>query len=81
MNPVKKLGPREAADSSVAALSGDRRALTTPGLARTLSATVAILFRVCLATGALQEMGTFDGGSGDDLGREQEAGGDEDPGD
>ncbi|MBS9720058.1 hypothetical protein JYU29_05070 [Tianweitania sp. BSSL-BM11] len=36
-----------------ACLSGDRRALTSPGLARKLSATLAILFRVCVQSGAI----------------------------
>lgn len=54
----------EAHALALAALSGDRRALTTPGIARKLSATVAILFRVCLASGGLQHIGVDnDGGS------------------
>jgi hypothetical protein len=49
-----------------AALAGDARALTTPGLARTLAATVAVLFRVCVSTGALINVDEedFDGGTG-----------------
>lgn len=54
----------EAHALALAALSGDRRAMTTPGLARKLSATVAILFRVCLATGGLQQEDGHDGGGG-----------------
>lgn len=34
-------------------LAGNPRALTTPGLARILSATVALLFRVSMAAGAI----------------------------
>lgn len=37
-----------------AVLAGDRRAMTTPGLARMLSATAALLFRVSHAAGAFQ---------------------------
>lgn len=44
-----------------AVLAGDRRAMTTPGLARTLSATAAMLFRVSNAAGALQKIEGFDG--------------------
>jgi hypothetical protein len=44
----------EAAKLAELILSGDQRAKTTPGLARILSASVAMLFRVSLAAGALQ---------------------------
>lgn len=44
-----------------AVLAGDRRAMTTPGLARTLSATAALLFRVSHAAGAFQTFEGFDG--------------------
>lgn len=48
-----------------AALSGDSRALTMPGLARTLAATVAVLFRVGVASGALINVDEGnDGGTG-----------------
>ena len=65
-------------------LSGNQRALTTPGLARILAATAAVLCRVSLAAGALQPLETedrHDGGDADDLGNQPAAGGDEDPGD
>lgn len=38
-----------------ACLAGDQRALTTPGLTRRLSATLAILFRVAVERGAVIE--------------------------
>lgn len=63
-----------------AVLAGDRRAMTTPGLARTLSATAALLFRVSLAAGALQKQEGFDGDA-DYSGDRSETAGDEDPGD
>ncbi|GAA2871779.1 hypothetical protein GGQ99_000984 [Aminobacter niigataensis] len=44
-----------------AVLAGDRRAMTQPGLARTLSATAALLFRVSHAAGAFQTIEGFDG--------------------
>lgn len=65
-------------------LAGDQRAKTTPGLSRILCASVAVLFRVSLAAGALQQqhqtedIDDRDGGHLDD---QFEAGGDEDPGD
>ncbi|MDG4894641.1 hypothetical protein P9272_13770 [Mesorhizobium sp. WSM4976] len=62
-----------------ACLSGDRRALTTPGLARYLSAAVAVLFRVSCAAGALQRQGDFDGGDAGYLDNRTETGPDEDP--
>jgi len=46
----------EAAHLAELILSGDQRAKTTPGLARILSASVAMLFRVSLAAGALQQL-------------------------
>ncbi len=60
-------------------LSGDRRAMTQPGLARILSATAALLFRVSLAAGAIQE--TPDGGGERDghLRDQPAADADEDP--
>lgn len=70
-----------------AVLAGDARARTTPGLARILSASVAVLFRVCHAAGALQPiMQTIeDADAGDDdtghLGDQPEAGDDEGGGD
>lgn len=58
-------------------LSGDRRAMTTPGLARILSATAAFLFRVSHAAGAIQPIfGERDDGH---LRDQPAAGGDEDP--
>lgn len=77
-----KLG--EAAQLAELILSGDQRAKTTPGLARILSASVAMLFRVSLAAGALQQKiqtEDFDGRDGGHLDDQLEAGGDEDPGD
>jgi hypothetical protein len=74
----------EAARLAELILSGDARAKTTPGLARILSASVAMLFRVSLTAGALQQqhqtegLDDRDGGHLDD---QFEAGGDEDPGD
>jgi hypothetical protein len=44
----------EAISLAEKALSGDRRALTTPGLARILSASVALLSRVSLTAGAFE---------------------------
>ena len=70
----------EAAALAEQVLAGDRRAITTPGLARILSATAAVLFRVAHAAGALDHQPAFeepDGrGDPDDRG---EAAGDEDP--
>ncbi|TPN57151.1 hypothetical protein [Mesorhizobium sp. B1-1-7] len=61
-------------------LSGDARAKTTPGLARILSASVAMLFRVSHAAGAFlptaEEPDGRDAGYLDD---QPEAGGEEDP--
>ncbi|TDR35717.1 hypothetical protein [Aquamicrobium defluvii] len=70
----------EAAALSRACLSGDRRALTTPGLARILSASVAVLFRVAHHAGAFRhgDLDERDAGHDDDR---QQAGRDEDPGD
>jgi len=45
----------EAVHLAEQCLAGHERALTTPGLARILSATVAILFRVSLAGGTIQQ--------------------------
>jgi len=75
----------EANQLARAALAGDARALTKPGLARTLAATVAVLFRVGFASGALiiddeGDHGEDDGGTGH-LGDQQETGGDEGAGD
>ncbi|WP_147377482.1 hypothetical protein [Mesorhizobium jarvisii] len=70
----------EAARLAELILSGDARAKTTPGLARILSASVAMLFRVSHAAGAFErQQEDFDGGDADDLGNQQEAGGEEDP--
>ncbi len=63
-----------------AVLAGDRRAMTTPGLARTLSATAALLFRVSHAAGAFQTFEGFDGDA-DHRGDRGEEAGDEDPAD
>lgn len=49
-------------------LSGSQRALTTPGLARKLSATVAVLFRVAVAAGAITGEGPVFCEAGDDGG-------------
>ena len=55
----------EALALAKGALSGDRRSLTNPGLARKLSATVAVLFRVCQTAGAIiPENEGGDGGTG-----------------
>lgn len=64
------------------ALAGDARALTRPGLARTLAATVAVLFRVAFASGALiiDDEEKNDGGTGH-LDDQPEAGRDEGAGD
>lgn len=59
------------------ALAGDRRALTTPGLARILSASAALLFRVSQAAGAIQATGHHDGTGSGHLDDQQEARGDE----
>jgi hypothetical protein len=61
-----------------ACLSGNRHALTSPGLARKLSATVAILFRVSVQSGAIQQQGNIDDGDGLQPDRSK-ARGDEDP--
>ncbi|CDX54527.1 hypothetical protein MPL1032_190135 [Mesorhizobium plurifarium] len=63
-----------------ACLSGDRRALTTPGLARILSSTVAVLFSVSTAAGAFQRIEDPDGGDAGYLDDQPEAGSEEDPG-
>lgn len=60
-----------AAELAHACLAGNRRALTTPGLARILSSTVAVLLRVSLAAGGVKSTGELhDGhaGHGDDRG-------------
>ena len=74
----------EANALAEAVLAGDARARTTPGLARILSASVAVLFRVCHAAGALQAIQKIeDADAGDDdtghLGDRPEAGEDENP--
>ncbi|MER9622657.1 hypothetical protein NKI98_14655 [Mesorhizobium sp. M0222] len=70
----------EAAHLAELILSGDQRAKTTPGLARILSASVAVLFRVSLAAGALQrQYEDFDGGDAGHLDDQPEAGSEEDP--
>ncbi len=51
----------EAGALCAAVLSGDRRAGTTPGLARKLSAFALVMFRVCSAANALQHIEGFDG--------------------
>lgn len=74
----------EAAQLAELILSGDQRAKTTPGLARILSASVAMLFRVSLAAGALQQQHLtedFDDRDGGHLDDQLETGSDEDPGD
>lgn len=58
------------------ALSGSERALTSPGLARKLSATVAILFRVAVDRGAIQQLDT-DAADGPDLSDDRGAAGDD----
>lgn len=55
----------EAIELAQACLSGHPRALTTPGLSRKLSATVAILFRVAVVAGAVQQQGAADDGPDD----------------
>lgn len=64
-----------AAALAEACLSGDRRALTTPGLARILSSAVAVLFRVSLAAGSIQRE---DDGHDSNAGDRREAAPDED---
>lgn len=54
----------EALALAEAALAGERRALTHPGLARELSATVAVLFRVCLSAGAVVPENQTEGDDG-----------------
>lgn len=71
----------EAALLAERILSGDQRAKTTPGLARILSASVAVLFRVSLAAGAFQQTEGLDDRDGGYLDDQFAAGGDEDPGD
>jgi hypothetical protein len=80
VTPEVEFNLGEALALSEACLSGDRRALTTPGLARILSASVAVLFRVSHAAGAFEQ----EGGNERDAGfhdNRAEAGGDEDNGD
>ena len=60
-----------------ACLAGDRRALTRPGLARILSATAAVLFRVAHQAGSFQAIEDFDGGGAGLLHDQFETGGDE----
>ncbi|MER2536898.1 MAG: hypothetical protein ABTQ31_17230 [Rhizobiaceae bacterium] len=64
-------------------LAGDPRARTQPGLARILSATACVLFRVAQQAGAIQSMEIFDGDDANagHLDDQQEAGGDEGAGD
>lgn len=45
----------EAVHLAEQCLAGHERALTTPGLARILSATIAILFRISIAGGSIQQ--------------------------
>lgn len=73
----------EAAKLAELVLSGDQRAKTTPGLTRILCASVAMLFRVSLAAGALQQQSTegLDDRDGGHLDDQFQTGGDEDPGD
>ena len=80
VTPEAEFNLGEALALSEACLSGDRRALTTPGLARILSASVAVLFRVSHAAGAFQHEGMNERDAGL-LHDQQEAGGDEDTGD
>lgn len=55
----------EALAIARAGLAGDARALTTPGLARKLCATVAVLFRVGFTAGAIIiDDEEIDGGTG-----------------
>jgi hypothetical protein len=60
-----------------ACLAGDRRALTRPGLARILSATAAVLFRVAHHAGSFQAIEDIDGGGAGLLHDQLETGGDE----
>lgn len=72
----------EAAHLAELILSGDQRAKTTPGLARILSASVAMLFRVSHAAGALQQRtGDIDERRDDFSDDRDEAADDEDPAD
>ncbi|RWF49956.1 MAG: hypothetical protein EOS50_30205 [Mesorhizobium sp.] len=71
----------EAALLAERILSGDQRAKTTPGLARILSASVAVLFRVAHAAGALQQIGELDERRDDFPDDRDEAADDEDPAD
>lgn len=68
----------EARAMAEAALTGDPRALTRPGLARVLAATAATLFSVAMAAGAIEAVSQ--GGDGDGNARHpgdrEEAGGD-----
>lgn len=65
----------DAVKLAEAVLGGERRAVTTPGLARRLSAFALVLFRVCHAANALQNIGGFD--ERDDGGDRATAAGDE----
>lgn len=71
----------EAALLAERILSGDQRAKTTPGLARILSASVAVLFRVAHAAGALQQIEGLDERRDDFSDDRDEAANDEDPAD
>lgn len=71
----------EAIELAQACLSGHPRALTTPGLSRKLSATVAILFRVAVVAGAVHSQEDDAHGATGHLDDQPEAGGNEDPGD
>lgn len=71
----------EAALLAERILSGDQRAKTMPGLARILAASVAVLFRVSLAAGALQQTGELDERRDDFPDDRDEAADDEDPAD
>jgi len=63
-------------------LAGDPRARTQPGLARILSATACVLFRVAQQAGGIQSMEIFDGDDANAglLNDQPEADGDEDLG-
>lgn len=68
----------QGVDLALACLAGNRRALTTPGLARILSSTVALLLRVSLASGGLSQTGDFLHDGHGDAGDREEAAGHED---
>lgn len=68
----------DVAQLAEACLAGNERALTTPGLARMLAATTALLFRVALTSGGIEKrLNHEDAGIDGHCGDREEAAADE----